>query len=91
MPKAFSFRGHAPHSWAARNAEPARIHVAKGRPTPNATRTWLTRSGGCILANNGSHIRQGDLREILEFVALNRERICERWKETFQGDLHFHR
>jgi hypothetical protein len=90
MPKVFSFRGYTLYFWTAENGEPVHIHVAKGRPTPNATKIWLTRSGGCILANNGSHIRQGDLREILEFVALNHERICERWRETFQGDLHFH-
>ncbi|MCJ7836143.1 hypothetical protein MUB23_12185 [Cuneatibacter sp. NSJ-177] len=30
--------------------------MAKGKPSPNATKVWLTKSGDCILASNGSNI-----------------------------------
>ena len=90
MPKLFSFRGYTFFFWTAENGETVHVHVSKGRPTPNATKIWLTRSGGCVLASNGSRIRQGELREILEFVALNHGRICDQWKNVFQGDLEFY-
>lgn len=77
MPKVFSFRGYTFFFWTAENGEPVHIHVAKGRPTPHATKVWLTRSGGCILASNGSRIQSAELREILEFAALNHERMCK--------------
>ena len=40
--------------------EPIHVHVSKGRPTPNATKIWLTRTGGCIVASNGSQIASKD-------------------------------
>lgn len=91
MPKLFSFRGYIFFFWTAENGEPVHVHVAKGKPTPNATKIWLTRAGGCLLASNGSRIRENELRELLEFVALNHERICRQWKAVFQGDLTFYR
>ena len=42
------------------NGEPIHVHVSKGRPTPNATKIWLTRTGGCIVASNGSQIASKD-------------------------------
>ena len=91
MPKLFSFRGYTFFFWTAENDEPVHVHVAKGRPSPNATKIWLTRSGGCVVASNGSRIRQSELRELQEFVALNHDRICAQWREVFHGDLRFYR
>ena len=34
---------------------------AKGKPSPGATKIWLTRSGGCVVANNAGRIPQSDL------------------------------
>ena len=47
---------------------PIHVHVAKGKPTPNATKIWLTKSGGCILASNGSKISNKELNELMEFI-----------------------
>ena len=48
--------------------EPIHVHVAKGKPTPNATKIWLTKSGDCILASNGSKISNKELNELMEFI-----------------------
>jgi 2,4-dienoyl-CoA reductase-like NADH-dependent reductase (Old Yellow Enzyme family) len=42
--------------WSNENYEPIHVHVSKGKPFQNATKIWLTRDGGCILASNGSNI-----------------------------------
>ena len=91
MPKLFTFRGYTFFFWTGENGEPVHVHVAKGKPTPNATKIWLTRSGGCMLASNGSRIKKAELAEILEFVALNHELICSEWSEVFHGDIEFYR
>ena len=40
--------------WANENKplEPVHVHVSKGKPSPNATKFWITKSGKCLLANN---------------------------------------
>lgn len=50
MPKIFTIKGYIVYFWSNENDEPIHVHVAKGAPRPNATKIWLTKSGGCILA-----------------------------------------
>ena len=38
--------GYSVYFWSNENNEPIHVHVAKGKPTPNATKIWLTKSGG---------------------------------------------
>jgi len=83
MPKLFLFGQYVIFFWVGENGEPVHVHVSVKRPEKDATKIWLTRSGGCLLASNNSHIPAHDLRDILEFVTYNHERICARWKETF--------
>lgn len=60
------------------------VHVSKGKPTGNATKIWLTKSGGCILANNLSKIPNNELNKIMEIITLNYFRIVTKWKEVQQ-------
>ena len=60
--------GYSVYFWSDENNEPIHVHVAKGKPTPNATKIWLTKSGGCILASNGSKISNKELNELMEFI-----------------------
>ena len=53
---------------------------------PNSTKVWLTKSGGCILANNNSHIPQRELNSLLEIVALYYFKIVSKWKEKYGED-----
>lgn len=77
--------------WIGEDGEPIYVHVAKGKPTPNATKIWLTRSGGCLLANNGSKLSKRELGIVLEYVTLNHLDICNLWKKTFHGDISFYK
>lgn len=53
---------------------------------PNATKVWLTKAGGCILANNNSRIPQKELNSLLEIVALYYFKIISKWKEKYGDD-----
>ena len=68
MPKLFMVSGYSVYFWSDENNEPIHVHVAKGKPIPNATKIWLTKSGGCILASNGSKISNKELNELMEFI-----------------------
>ena len=46
MPKIFTIKGYIVYFWSNENDEPIHVHVAKGAPRPNATKIWLTKSGG---------------------------------------------
>ncbi len=91
MPKLFVFQGFVIFFWIAENGEPVHVHVAKGKPTPNATKIWLTRNGGVLLASNGSKLNKKELANVLDFVMLNHAEICHAWKETFDGSISFYK
>ena len=82
MPSLFRFGPYLLFFWTGENGEPVHIHVAIKRPTENATKIWLTRSGGCVLAHNQGNIPARDLRDIEQFVSANHAYICKRWSET---------
>ena len=91
MPKLFLFQRLAIFFfWTAENGEPVHVHVARGRPVKDATKIWLTRSGGCLLASNGSHLNRRELSNVMDFVALNHAEICRRWTDYFHGDIVFY-
>lgn len=69
MPSIFTVSGYKVIFWSNENGEPIPVHIAKGKPTPNATKVWLTKSGGCILANNGSNIPRKELNDLLGVIS----------------------
>ena len=83
MPKLFVVSGYTVYFWSNENDEPIHVHVAKGKPTQNATKILLTRSGGCILASNGSRISAKELNELMEFISAQFFLICAKWKQAF--------
>ena len=86
MPKLFMVSGYTVYFWSNGNGEPIHVHVSKGKPTQNGTKIWLTRSGGCILANNGSRIPKKELNELMEFISAQFFLICAKWKQAFVVD-----
>ena len=62
--------------------EPVHVHVAKGKPTPNATKVWITRSG-VRLENNNSKIPRNELKEILNFINENKDTVIVEWATRF--------
>lgn len=91
MPSIFTVSGYKVFFWSNENNEPVHVHIAKGKPTQNATKVWLTRSGGCILANNGSNIPHKELNDLLEFISAQFFLICLEWKKFFlENEIHFY-
>ena len=76
MPKLFTVSGYIVYFWSNEEGELIHVHVSKGRPTPNATKIWLTRTGGCIVASNGSQIASKELNEFMEFISAQFFLIC---------------
>ena len=50
LPSLFLVGGYRVFFWSNENGEPIHVHVCKGVPSPNATKLWLTREGGCIVS-----------------------------------------
>ena len=76
MPSLFTVSGYKVFFWSNEDGEPIHIHVSKGKPSPNATKIWLTKSGGCILASNRSNISSKELHELMEFISAQFFMIC---------------
>lgn len=86
MPSLFRIGEYIVYFWSNENNEPIHVHVGKGKPSANATKIWLTVSGGCIVANNGSRISQNELNKLLEIIAAQYFMICAEWKNHFKVD-----
>ena len=86
LPSLFLVGGYRVFFWSNENGEPIHVHVCKDVPSPNATKLWLTREGGCIVASNGSKIPQATLNELVDIVSAQFFLICAKWKEFFLVD-----
>ena len=83
MPNLFTIGSYKVFFWSNENDEPIHVHIAKGTPTANATKVWLTRDGGCIVADNKDKISSKELRSLLEIIQAQFFLICRKWKEHF--------
>lgn len=91
MPSLFTVSGYKIFFWSNDGTEPVHVHVTKGTPAPNTTKIWLTKTGGCIIANNASRISDADLHELLDFISAQFFLICSAWKSHFVLDsLNFY-
>ena len=52
MPQVFKIAGYTVYFWVNENdpLEPVHVHIAKGVPSPNATKIWITKNGKCLCA-----------------------------------------
>jgi len=78
LPSLFQIGGYKVFFWSNENNEPIHVHIAKGKPTSNATKVWITSLGGGIVANNNSKIPQNELNELLEVISAQFFMICEK-------------
>ena len=86
LPNLFTVSGYKVFFWSNENNEPIHVHISKGKPTANATKLWITKNGGCILANNGSDIPPRELNELMSFISAQFFLICSEWKKHFVVD-----
>jgi len=82
----FSIGQYVIFFWSNENDEPIHIHIVTGNPSPNATKIWLTRNGGCIVAHNKSRIPKGDLNHLMKVIQTEYTAICDEWKSFFDID-----
>ena len=83
MPKLYRVGKYAIFFWSNENNEPVHVHIGIVEPEPNATKIWLTKSGGCIVAHNKSRIPDKDLNHLLQVIKDNYLSICAEWQEYF--------
>ena len=86
LPKLFRIGRYVIFFWSNENDEPIHVHIGIINPSPNATKVWLTKGGGCIVANNLSRIPQHELSELLEIIRDNFFLICGEWKKFYDVD-----
>ncbi len=82
LPNIFELYGYKIYFWSNENDEPIHVHISKGIPQGNATKVWLTKSGGCVVANNNSLIPKSDLNSIMKTISSNFLYIIAKWKEV---------
>lgn len=71
--------------------EPVHVHISKGKPSPNSTKVWLTKAGGCILGHNKSRIPEKDLKYIMGIITSNYFFILDQWKQhSINKDISFY-
>lgn len=78
--------GYKIYFWSNETNEPIHVHISKGKPTLNSTKVWLTKSGGCILANNNSRIPNKELNKILETITSQYFFIVSMWINIYELD-----
>ena len=86
MPSLFKIGGYTVYFWSNENDEPIHVHVCRGKPSPGATKLWLTAAGGCVLAGNRGRIPQSELNELLDLIAAQYFMICDAWKRHYCVD-----
>lgn len=86
MPKLYRIGRYVIFIWSNEINEPIHVHIGVVNPSKNSTKIWLTRSGGCIVANNHSKIPQTDLNDLLVTIQHNFFYICSKWKSHFHTD-----
>ena len=90
MPKLFRVGRYVIYFWSNENGEPIHVHIAEVTPTAGATKVWLTKTGGCVIANNNSRIPQKDLTKLLELISAQFFMICAAWTDHFCEEPHFY-
>lgn len=85
MPQIFKIGAYIIYIWSDEGfpLEPVHVHISEGRPSANATKVWITKSGHCILAHNKSKIPSHILNDIFSLIELRSDFICKKWNEHF--------
>jgi uncharacterized protein (UPF0248 family) len=77
----FKFGAYIIFFWSNEQGEPIHVHVSEGTPSANATKIWLTRSGGLMLAHNNSNIPQHRINQIIDALSVKYFVVVSEWKK----------
>ena len=91
MPQIFKIGSYTVYFWMNEGnpLEPVHVHVAKGIPSQNATKIWITKYGKCLLCNNHSRIPKKTLNKIIKIIESQSTTITQLWFSTF-GQIHYY-
>lgn len=91
MPQVFKVGSYWVYFWANENdpLEPIHVHVSQGTPTGNATKIWITKSGGCYLEHNNSKIPERVLRNIMDVIEARSDEVISKWVDFF-GQIQYY-
>jgi len=90
MPQIFRMGEYWIYFWTneSKPLEPIHVHIAKGSPTANSTKIWITSTGKCLLCNNNSRIPSRTLRNIMRMIEARSEDVISKWMDYF-GEIHY--
>ena len=90
MPQIFRMGEYWIYFWTneSKPLEPIHVHIAKGSPTDNYTKIWITSTGKCLLCNNNSRIPCHTLRNIMRMIEARSEDVISKWMNYF-GEIHY--
>ncbi|MBO5729976.1 MAG: DUF4160 domain-containing protein [Treponema sp.] len=85
MPQVFKLGSYWVYFWTNENKpiEPIHVHIAEGKPVPNATKIWITKDGKCSLANNNSKIPSVVLNKLMRVIEARSFEIINKWELYF--------
>ena len=91
MPQVFKIGNYWVYFWAneGKPTEPIHVHIAKGNPTANATKIWITSAGKCLLAHNHSNIPPTTLRNMMRIIEARSFEVMSKWT-NFHGTIEFY-
>lgn len=91
MPRVFKIGPYLVYFWSDEQEplESVHVHISTGILECNATKVWVTKSGGALLCHNKSQIPPHILRNIMDAIEARHEDIVARWLRHF-GEIHFY-
>ena len=91
MPQIFRMGEYWIYFWKNENrpVEPIHVHIAKEKPSENATKVWITSAGKSLLCNNNSKIPSHTLRNIMRMIEARSADIIQKWLIYF-GEIRYY-
>ncbi len=85
MPRIFRMGEYWIYFWTneSRPLEPIHVHIARGKPSDNATKVWITSRGKALLCNNNSKIPDHILFNIMRMIEARSDEIIQKWLDYF--------
>ena len=85
MPRVFKIGPYLVYFWSDEQTplEPVHVHISPGEPQRDATKVWVTKSGGALLCHNKSQIPSHVLRNIMDAIEARHEDVVARWIRHF--------
>lgn len=90
MPTIFKIGRYVVYFWTNEGEprEPVHVHVAIGRPVPNATKLWITSDGKVLVCNNNSMIPEKGLQRLIEDIERDSDVVINAWRKCF-GEIRY--